>query len=70
MMFKSASELAEAWTHIVEKRRLGDPDDGRAIDDRDRLASMRVAWQRGWIESTEASASSVLIILVDQNIVL
>ena len=40
---KSSAEIEEAWKCILERRRLSEPDDRCAINDKDRLANMWVA---------------------------
>ena len=50
-LLKSSAKIEEAWQCIFDRRRLGEPDDRRGIDDPDRLASMWVAWQRVWFAS-------------------
>jgi hypothetical protein len=49
MCFKSPAQIEDAWKHIMEKRRLAEPDDGLAINDSDQLADMWVSWQKEWI---------------------
>ena len=48
-MLKSQKEIKDAWTHILERRRLGEPDDRRPIKNQDRLAKMMTTWQNEWI---------------------
>ena len=55
-ILKSSAEIKEAWQLIFEKRRLGEPDDRRSIEDPKQLASMLRTWQTEWFAKELTSA--------------